>query len=46
MDSILTGLNGLMILGVSGWAVYLWYHGAASVGIVAARWRCRCGCIR
>jgi ATP-binding cassette subfamily B multidrug efflux pump len=36
MDTVLTCLNGLMILGVSGWAVYLWYQGFASVGIVAA----------
>lgn len=35
MDVMLTVINGLMILGVSGWALYLWYHSLASVGIVA-----------
>jgi len=36
MDIALTTLNGMMILGVSGFAIYLWYIGQASVGIVAA----------
>ncbi len=36
MDTVLTFLNGLMVTGVSGWAIYLWYQGAASVGLVAA----------
>ena len=36
MDTILTFLNGLMVTGVSGWAIYLWFHGSASVGLVAA----------
>ena len=36
MDTVLTFLNGLMVTGVSGWAIYLWYHGLASVGLVAA----------
>jgi ATP-binding cassette, subfamily B, multidrug efflux pump len=36
MDIILTGLNGLLITAVTAWALWLWYHGAASVGTVAA----------
>jgi ATP-binding cassette subfamily B multidrug efflux pump len=36
MDVALTVLNSLLILSVIGWALYLWYHGAASVGTVAA----------
>ena len=36
MDTVLTFLNGLMVTGVSGWAIYLWYHGLASVGLVAS----------
>ncbi len=36
MDTVLTFLNGLMVVSVSGLAIYLWYHGFASVGIVAA----------
>ncbi len=36
MDTVLTVLNSMMILGVSGWAIWLWYAGTASVGIVAA----------
>jgi ATP-binding cassette subfamily B multidrug efflux pump len=36
MDMVLTAINGLMILGVSGWALLLWYQGGASVGVVAA----------
>ena len=36
MDGVLTVLNSLMILGVSGLAIYLWYSGMASVGVVAA----------
>ena len=36
MDTALTFLNGLMVTGVSGWAIYLWYQGSASVGLVAA----------
>lgn len=36
MDGTLTVLNSLMILGVSGFAIYLWYAGLASVGVVAA----------
>lgn len=36
MDTVLTFLNGLMVTGVSGLAIYLWYNGLASVGLVAA----------
>ncbi|WP_424972199.1 ABC transporter ATP-binding protein [Dinoroseobacter sp. S76] len=36
MDIVLVILNGLLIVGVVGWAVALWMQGAASVGVVAA----------
>ncbi len=36
MDVTLVTLNGLLILGVVGWAFWLWMQGAASVGVVAA----------
>ncbi|MBL4929119.1 ABC transporter ATP-binding protein [Fuscibacter oryzae] len=36
MDLVLTSLNGLLIVGVIGWAMMLWYQGAATVGAVAA----------
>ncbi len=36
MDVCLTVLNGLLIVGVVGWAVALWTVGEASVGVVAA----------
>ena len=36
MDIVLVTLNGLLIVGVVGWAFYLWMQGAASVGTVAA----------
>ncbi|MEM1429784.1 MAG: ABC transporter ATP-binding protein [Pseudomonadota bacterium] len=36
MDLSLTLLNGLLIVGVVGWAVLLWGQGLASVGVVAA----------
>lgn len=36
MDIVLTALNGLLIVGVTGWSMWLWYHGQASVGAVAA----------
>ncbi len=36
MDVCLVFLNGLLIVGVVGWAVALWMTGAASVGAVAA----------
>jgi len=36
MDIWLTVLNGVLIVGVTGWAIWLWSAGAASVGVVAA----------
>ena len=36
MDLNLMVLNGLLIVGVVGWAVLLWVQGSASAGIVAA----------
>ena len=36
MDIVLTTLNGLMILGVAGLAMWLWTHNLATVGVVAA----------
>ncbi|WP_420585558.1 ABC transporter ATP-binding protein [Ruegeria sp.] len=36
MDSVLVALNGLLIVGVVGWAIVLWMQGSASVGVVAA----------
>ncbi len=36
MDVALITLNGVLILGVVGWAVWLWSGGLASVGVVAA----------
>ena len=36
MDVSLTVLNGLLILGVVGWALALWTWGEASIGVVAA----------
>lgn len=36
MDVILVALNGLLIIGVVGWALMLWTVGEASVGVVAA----------
>ncbi|NUH66915.1 ABC transporter ATP-binding protein [Sulfitobacter sp. S0837] len=36
MDVVLTALNGLLIVGVVGWALALWMGGEASVGVVAA----------
>jgi ATP-binding cassette subfamily B multidrug efflux pump len=36
MDIALTALNGLLIVAVVGWAMWLWAGGAASVGTVAA----------
>ncbi|WP_264211813.1 ABC transporter ATP-binding protein [Leisingera thetidis] len=36
MDAALVTLNGLLIVGVVGWAVMLWTQGTASVGLVAA----------
>ena len=36
MDVVLVLLNGLLIVGVVGWAIALWTQGLASVGVVAA----------
>jgi ATP-binding cassette subfamily B multidrug efflux pump len=36
MDVALVVLNGLLIVGVVGWAIALWVGGSASVGVVAA----------
>ena len=36
MDVVLTALNGFLIVGVVGWAVWLWSQGMTSVGAVAA----------
>ena len=36
MDAALVILNGLLIVGVVGWAIYLWMTGVTSVGAVAA----------
>ncbi|THH34664.1 ABC transporter ATP-binding protein [Aliishimia ponticola] len=36
MDVMLVVLNGLLIVGVVGWAILLWSQGSASVGAVAA----------
>ena len=35
MDAGLMLLNGLLIVGVVGWAIWLWMQGVASVGVVA-----------
>lgn len=36
MDLALTVLNGLLIVAITGWAILLWYQGAATIGTVAA----------
>lgn len=36
MDVVLVTLNGLLIVAVVGWALWLWMQGQASVGAVAA----------
>ena len=36
MDMALVALNGLLIVSVVGWAIFLWMQGTASVGTVAA----------
>lgn len=36
MDAVLVALNGLLIVGVVGWAIALWMQGSATVGVVAA----------
>jgi ATP-binding cassette, subfamily B, multidrug efflux pump len=36
MDVVLTLLNGLMIMGVAGLAMWFWVQGTATIGVVAA----------
>lgn len=36
MDLALTMLNGMLIVSVTAWSIWLWYQGQASVGTVAA----------
>ncbi|MEM1373498.1 MAG: ABC transporter ATP-binding protein [Pseudomonadota bacterium] len=36
MDAMLTFLNGLLIVAVVGWGLFLWTGGSATVGVVAA----------
>ncbi len=36
MDAALVALNGVLIVGVVGWAILLWSQGSATVGVVAA----------
>ncbi|MFZ8958643.1 MAG: ABC transporter ATP-binding protein [Paracoccaceae bacterium] len=36
MDVTLLTLNGLLIVSVVGWSIWLWYTGTATVGVVAA----------
>ena len=36
MDIVLVVLNGLLIVSVVGWAIFLWAGGTASIGVVAA----------
>jgi ATP-binding cassette subfamily B multidrug efflux pump len=36
MDIVLVALNGLLVVGVTGWAIWLWMQGTASTGTVAA----------
>lgn len=36
MDAVLTFLNGLLIVAVVGWGLFLWTSGSATVGVVAA----------
>jgi len=36
MDMTLTALNGALIVSVTALALWLWYHGQATVGVVAA----------
>ena len=35
MDAGLMLLNGILVVGVVGWSIWLWMQGAASVGVVA-----------
>lgn len=36
MDAGLTIINGFLVVGVVGWAVYLWMQGEGTIGLVAA----------
>ena len=36
MDLALTVLNGFLIVAITGWAIFLWYNGNATLGTVAA----------
>jgi ATP-binding cassette, subfamily B, multidrug efflux pump len=36
MDLLLTSLNSGLIISVTGWALWLWYNGETTVGMVAA----------
>lgn len=36
MDIALMVMNGFLIVGVTGWAIYLWMNDTASIGVVAA----------
>lgn len=35
MDTTLSFLNGFLVAAITGWAIYLWYTGAATLGTVA-----------
>ncbi len=35
MDTTLSFLNGFLVTAITGWAIYLWYTGAATLGTVA-----------
>ena len=35
MDAGLMMLNGILVVGVVGWSIWLWLQGAASIGVVA-----------
>jgi ATP-binding cassette subfamily B multidrug efflux pump len=43
MDLTLTILNGLLILAVTGWAMWLWYHGRPRSAWSRRRRRWSCG---
>lgn len=36
MDVALDALNGMLVVGVVGWAILLWSQGSATIGVVAA----------
>ena len=46
MDIALTFINGLMILGVGGLALWFWVQGSATVGVSRRRWRWCCASTR